>query len=650
MSGVQDGFVTAFLIGFLTNLGVAAASLVFGAIFGAPLARLRLDSRWLGRPAAALTGLLRASPTFVVMFVLLNMIPSELQVFGIEVQVPAVAILILSLSVYAAVYVSDNFLDALRHSRAGSATGALLFIPNMLRCFTVLVMASSTGAAIGVHEAVTITLQQADRLPSVGGRIGLILAVILFFASVMQLTRLCSQWLTGFLTAAQSGYPVQTEAAAPALLGQALLQRTTQFGWMMVLVVAPVGIAAMFATFPPKSITIETGPIGGSYYNSAAMYRDYLEARGIGVRLHPVDTTSGIIFDVNEHDSDADAGFADRPVDPDQIPNVTYLGSTEYEPLFAFARRSAPNFSGFASLRGLRIGFPPRGSATAATALSILSAFGLSPDDANFSFRPLADELEALKSGDVDLAFVMQGADNPQIAALARREDLRMVDFPQAPAIARHFPSLHEVVVPAASYDLPNNVPLSDLHLVANTTQVIVKKDMHPAIAYLLLQAMTEIHRAPGIISRDAEFPALRHSRIPANEYAREYYQSGIPWIYKNLPLWLASVIGYYIVLLVPLFVLMPVYNWLALPQVPDILGWLRSLVWLRTLREIEAGQKAGRPLSRADLATLRLIQTSLDRPDKTSDCRQLLRQIMDRRREIAATPGNPAEAGPVAE
>ncbi len=199
MSGLSDGFIGTLLVSFLTNLWVAAASLMLGFAIGAPLAWLRHRSRWLGAIARWVTALLRAAPTFVVMFFLLNIMPPDISILGFSFLIRGAVILVLALAIYAAAYVSDNLLDTLRHLHRGSIGGALLVVPNMVRAFFVLLMASSVGAAIGVQEAVNTTLHETDHMPTIGGRIGLVVVVILVFACIMQLAQFGVRWLTRYL-------------------------------------------------------------------------------------------------------------------------------------------------------------------------------------------------------------------------------------------------------------------------------------------------------------------------------------------------------------------------------------------------------------------------------------------------------------------
>ncbi|HEY4175056.1 MAG TPA: hypothetical protein VGM42_18650, partial [Rhodopila sp.] len=48
-----------------------------------------------------------------------------------------------------------------------------------------------------------------------------------------------------------------------------------------------VAVFAVLHAIPPSSITIETGPIGGSYYDIALAYRQALREHGIDAILKP---------------------------------------------------------------------------------------------------------------------------------------------------------------------------------------------------------------------------------------------------------------------------------------------------------------------------------------------------------------------------
>ena len=191
MSGLlqllSSDFLPRFLLGMAVNFEIAVIALAIGLALGMLLALGRLRGGAAGGVAAALVALMRAAPTFVVMFFLLNALPREATLFGVPLALSGVMTVAVSLVPYSAAYISDAGLDALRHWRAGSAVGALLFLPNVTRAFFVLVMSSSAGAAIGVIEGITVILRQAERLPSFDERLALFALGIALFGVPLQL-------------------------------------------------------------------------------------------------------------------------------------------------------------------------------------------------------------------------------------------------------------------------------------------------------------------------------------------------------------------------------------------------------------------------------------------------------------------------------
>ena len=179
-------FIPQLLAGMVVNFEIAAIALVGGLALGALLALARLGGGVLRAVATGIIGLMRAAPTFVVMFFLLNVIPSDAKLFGLGIAPSGVMAVALSLIPYSAAYVADNGSEALRQLRAGSPLGALLFLPNVTRAFLVLVMSSSAGAAIGVTEGISAILREAEQMPSLGDKLILFAIGILFFGIALQ--------------------------------------------------------------------------------------------------------------------------------------------------------------------------------------------------------------------------------------------------------------------------------------------------------------------------------------------------------------------------------------------------------------------------------------------------------------------------------
>lgn len=167
------------------NFEIAALSLVMGLALGLLLAWARIAGGIAGA-AAAIIGLMRAAPTFVVMFFLLNAIARDATFLGLPMAPSGLMAVALSLVPYSAAYVADAAVAATVQWRAGSHLGALLFLPNVTRAFFVLVMSSGAGAAIGVNEGIAVILRQAELLPTLGERLALFALGVTLFGIPLQ--------------------------------------------------------------------------------------------------------------------------------------------------------------------------------------------------------------------------------------------------------------------------------------------------------------------------------------------------------------------------------------------------------------------------------------------------------------------------------
>ncbi len=136
-------------------------------------------------------------------------------------------------------------------------------------------------------------------------------------------------------------------------------------------------------------------------------------------------------------------------------------------------------------------------------------------------------------------------------------------------------------------FDLARNVPSHDVVLVAPTANLIARTTLHPALAYLLVRAATEINGPASTLNREGEFPAPRNTGFPLSEVAGRYYQSGTPFLQRYLPFWAANLVDRLWVVLVPVIaVLVPLIK-----LVPPAYRWkVRSRIyrWYARLKELE--------------------------------------------------------------
>src|SRR6476620_2042600 len=140
MLEIVGQFMPILWAGFLVNLEIGAAAVVIGLIVALPLTLLRRRLSLLRRPIQLCIQLMQALPTYVTMFFVLNLLPDDLALFGRPIG--AVTAVVLAQSVYLTAYIAEDAFQALNHLNRREREQALLFLPNLLRGFVVVVMSS----------------------------------------------------------------------------------------------------------------------------------------------------------------------------------------------------------------------------------------------------------------------------------------------------------------------------------------------------------------------------------------------------------------------------------------------------------------------------------------------------------------------------
>jgi hypothetical protein len=126
------------------------------------------------------------------------------------------------------------------------------------------------------------------------------------------------------------------------------------------------------------------------------------------------------------------------------------------------------------------------------------------------------------------------------------------MDFRQAEAYTRLYPALSQVILPKGILDLSKNKPAVDIHLLATTTSLVVRKNLHPAMMYLLLDAAADIHGDAGWVHKAGEFPSPKSQDFPLSDIAERFYKSGRPFLLDYLPFGMAAYVDRMILILVP--------------------------------------------------------------------------------------------------
>jgi hypothetical protein len=264
-------------------------------------------------------------------------------------------------------------------------------------------------------------------------------------------------------------------------------------------------------------------------------------------------------------------GFAQTgSTTPEESPTLASLGTVFYEPLWLFYHGLDAS-KGFGALRGRRLSIGPEGSGTRALALKLLALADINAGTAEL--LPLLPEqaLDALSRGEIDAAAILSSWESPVVRQLMTAPGVTLASFPRADAVLALNPYLSKLVLPAGAADLARNLPPVDVVLVSSKASLVVRRDLHPAIQYLLLEAASEIHSRPGIFHKAGEFPAPEAIDLPLSQEARQFDKSGRPFLQRYLPFWLAVLAERLLLLLLPLVAI--VYPLLrSLPEAYDTL------------------------------------------------------------------------------
>jgi hypothetical protein len=141
----------------------------------------------------------------------------------------------------------------------------------------------------------------------------------------------------------------------------------------------------------------------------------------------------------------------------------------------------------------------------------------------------------------------------------------------QAEAIAKTVPGLKHVVLWRGLISLARDIPDSDIDLLASRNRLLVRKDLHPALQYLLLEAMREVHWAPGPFNRLGEFPAEQPNDLPLSPTAAAFYRSGPTFWQRYTSFWFTSLLNRIVFFVIPVAaMLIPVIGF-----APRFFRWL---------------------------------------------------------------------------
>jgi TRAP-type uncharacterized transport system substrate-binding protein len=352
---------------------------------------------------------------------------------------------------------------------------------------------------------------------------------------------------------------------------------------------------------PPRRVVLATGPDQSAAAEFGKRYAAELQRHRIKVVLKPTRGSLDNLGLLRDEKEDVQLGFvqggaseANRAVDENQEGvALVSLGSLFYEPVWLFYRESAAKplpratLGELAQLRGWRVNIGAEGSGMPGLMGKLLDANGLKTEELKGGHLDLTPAVVALLGGELDALVFASAPESPMAQMLLQTPGMKLFEFSQAEAYSRRFPFLSPVALPRGVADLARDVPPRDVALIAPTTSLVARENLHPALVQLFVQAATRIHGGAGWISRAGRFPTAQNTEFPLAREAERYYRNGPPFLQRYMPFWLANLIDrMWVVLFSIIAVLIPLSR--IVPPLYRLRVRSRVFRWYRHLRQIE--------------------------------------------------------------
>ncbi len=348
---------------------------------------------------------------------------------------------------------------------------------------------------------------------------------------------------------------------------------------------------------PPRRAVLSAGGAQGAYFANAQKYRAKLAKSGIEVDVKASAGTLENLSRLSDPTSGVQIGFVQGGLaDASSHPDLVSLGRMFLEPLWVF-HRAEVKIERLADLKGLRLAPGPEGSGTRPFVLRLLQSSGVTSDNAVLVGTASGQSVTLLAEGQLDVVFLSMAAEGALVQKLLREPGIKLLNFTNAEAYVRLFPYLTKIVLPAGVVDLAANIPAMDVQLIATPATLVVRRDLHPALVGLLVDAAKEIHGPAALFAKMGEYPLAQDSELPLDADAVRYFKNGPPFLQRYLPFWLATFLERTAVLMIPMATIMipivkfgPVaYNWR---------NRRRLLHWYGQLKKVERGIHADRSMA----------------------------------------------------
>jgi TRAP transporter TAXI family solute receptor len=363
-------------------------------------------------------------------------------------------------------------------------------------------------------------------------------------------------------------------------------RRLFMIGAILLLAALGWALATVLKPAIQRTIVITTGADKGIYRGFADRYAPLLKRDGITLDIR---SSSGSIENyqrLKNPDSEYEVGFIQSgTTSPKETDHLQTIAAVSYEPIWVFYRGDT-TINRLVQLRGKRVAIGVPGSGLLNVSQVMLAYSGINRDNTTLLEMDAVKAYQDLENGQLDAAFFI-GRPDASMQQTLLNSDLKLMSFAQADALVQKFPSLSKIIFPRASTSIVNDLPQADVTLLAATALLVSKDTLHPALAYLLLEAAKTIHGGEDYFTPRGAFPNLNTEEFPISDESTRYFKSGRPFLQRYLPFWLASFIERRLLILLPFMALL-LGLLQALPRMVEARIRNRLVIWYREIKSLE--------------------------------------------------------------
>ncbi len=300
------------------------------------------------------------------------------------------------------------------------------------------------------------------------------------------------------------------------------------YGGAVILLLAAIWTAYQYVDpAPPKKVTIAAGSRSGAYYQNALKYAKIFAEQGVELEILETKGSMDNLARMSAPDSTVGAAFMQGGIaEHDEHPDLRSLGSLYYEPLWVFHRKGL-KIKALPELKGLKVAIGPKGSGTNDLITNILDENGVEEDNADLIETPTSDTVRHLLDGTIDVMFLISGIHSDTIHALsAPNSGVHLMSFARAEAYSRSHRYLTQLTLPRGAINLADDIPSTNVNMLAPTANLVVQEDLHPALKFLFLLAARKVHSKGDIFAQPGTFPNQDALLFPLAEEAESFYKT----------------------------------------------------------------------------------------------------------------------------